>query len=136
MILPGQASLQYICTECLDCSYSTINNFLRLTLFLFALCKLVAILTAENDIFLHFLKDGCGQFAYIKKDAVARSIADPVVRDKFDTAIAKLLKKKDVRDYDFYAENVAFDVIGLLPAKHWISQAAEAVMDKYYPDGM
>jgi hypothetical protein len=72
----------------------------------------------------------------IKKDAIARSIADPVVRAKFDDAIAKLLKKKDVRDYDFYAENVAFDVIGLLPAKHWISQAAEAVMDKYYPDGM
>jgi hypothetical protein len=72
----------------------------------------------------------------IKKDAIARSIADPVVRAKFDAAIAKLLKKKDVRDYDFYAENVAFDVIGLLPAKHWISQAAEAVMDKYYPDGM
>jgi hypothetical protein len=72
----------------------------------------------------------------IKKDAIARSIADPVVRDKFDAAIAKLLNKKDVRDYDFYAENVAFDVIGLLPRKHWISVAADAVMDKYYPDGM
>ena len=72
----------------------------------------------------------------IKKDAIARSITDPVVRDKFDAAIAKLLNKKDVRDYDFYAENVAFDVIGLLPRKHWISVAADAVMDKYYPDGM
>jgi hypothetical protein len=72
----------------------------------------------------------------VKKDAIARSIADPVVREKFDAAIAKLLKKKDARDYDFYAENVAFDVIGLLPAKHWITKAAEAVMDKYYPDGM
>ena len=72
----------------------------------------------------------------IKKDAIARSIADPVVRDKFDAAIAKLLKKKEVREYDFYAENVAFDVIALLPAKHWISKAAEEVMDLHYPDGM
>ena len=72
----------------------------------------------------------------VKKDAIARTIADPVIREKFDAAIAKLLKKKDVREYDFYAENVAFDVIDKIPAQHWISKAVDAVLEKHYPDGM
>lgn len=72
----------------------------------------------------------------VKKDAIARTVADPVVREKFDAAIAKLLTKKVIREYDFYAENVAFDVIAKLPKKHWISVAGDAAWELHYPEGM
>jgi hypothetical protein len=70
-----------------------------------------------------------------KKDAIARTIADPVVREKFDAAIAKLATRKDVRQFHFYAENVAMDVLGKLPARHWIRKANEDLADKFYPEG-
>jgi hypothetical protein len=70
-----------------------------------------------------------------KKDAIARTIADPVVREKFDAVIAKLATRKNVRQMDFYAENVAFDVMDKLSARHWIVKANRALVDKYYPEG-
>jgi hypothetical protein len=36
---------------------------------------------------------------------------------------------------DFYAENVAFDVMDKLPARHWIVKANRDLADKYYPEG-
>lgn len=70
-----------------------------------------------------------------KKDAIARTIADSVVREKFDAIIAKLSTRKNVDQMDFYAENVAFDLMDKLPAKHWIKKANYALTDKYYPEG-
>jgi hypothetical protein len=70
-----------------------------------------------------------------KKDAIASTIADPVVREKFDAAIAKLATRKNVHQMHFYAENVAFDVMDKLPARHWIVKANRALVDKYYPEG-
>ncbi len=71
----------------------------------------------------------------VKKDAIARTIADPVVREKFDAVIAKLTTQKNVRQFDFYAENVAFDIMDKLSARHWIVKANRALVDKYYPEG-
>jgi hypothetical protein len=71
----------------------------------------------------------------IKKDAIARTIVDPVVREKFDAVLAKLATTKNVHQMDFYAENVAFDVMDKLPARHWIVKANRDLADKYYPEG-
>jgi hypothetical protein len=70
-----------------------------------------------------------------KTDAIARTIADPVVREKFDAVIAKLATRKNVRQMDFYAENIAFDVMNKLSARHWIVKANQDLADKYYPYG-
>lgn len=72
----------------------------------------------------------------VKKDAIARTVADPVVREKFDLAIARLMAKKVICEYDFYAENVAFDIIDKLPKKHWISVVGDAACELHYPEGM
>ena len=71
----------------------------------------------------------------VKKDAIDRTIADPVVREKFDAVIAKLATRKNVHQMDFYAENVAFDVMDKLSARHWIVKVNRALVDKYYPEG-
>jgi hypothetical protein len=71
----------------------------------------------------------------VKKDAIDRTIVDPVVREKFDAVLAKLATTKNVHQMDFYAENVAFDVMDKLPARHWIVKANRDLADKYYPEG-
>jgi len=70
-----------------------------------------------------------------KKDAIERTKTDPMVREKFDAVLAKLATRKDVRQFHFYAENVAMDVLGKLPARHWIRKANEDLADKFYPEG-
>jgi hypothetical protein len=71
----------------------------------------------------------------VKRDATAKTIADPVVRAKYDAVIAKLLKSKDPEQYQFNTDSVAYDIVEKLPAKHWISKAHDDLIEKYYPYG-
>ena len=72
---------------------------------------------------------------YNVKEAVARTIADPVVRKAFDAQVAKLLANNSF-EWWFYPENLAVDVCAALPKKHWVSVAGIKCFDLHYPEGM
>ena len=69
------------------------------------------------------------------KEAIARTIADPVVRKKFDAQVAKLLANNS-SEWWFDPENLAVDVFTALPKTHWLSVAGGKCFDFHYPEGM
>ena len=72
---------------------------------------------------------------YNVREAVARTIADPVVRKAFDAQVARLLSTQNA-EWWFYPENLSVDVCAALPKKHWVSVAGIKCFDLHYPDGM
>ena len=70
------------------------------------------------------------------KAAVARTLADEVVRKTFDKVVAKLIKNGTDLSWHFEPYNISIDVVVALPKKHWIRIASEECYDLHYPEGM